>query len=79
MITLRVRETSGNLGISIKHWGEAQDSIGMHLLHLGIDFLSYDNESTRAALNSGPPGVPGVAGADSIDFLVFFVFFEGGN
>jgi hypothetical protein len=37
----------------------------MHLLHLGNDFLSYDNESTRAALNSGAPGVPGVAGADT--------------
>lgn len=60
-----MRETSGNLGISVKHWGDAHESNGMHLLHLGIDFLSYDNESTRAALNRGAPGVPGVAGVET--------------
>lgn len=51
----------------MRHAGDAaaaQESRGRHLLHLGIDFRSYDSESTRSDENSGAPGVPGVAGAD---------------
>lgn len=66
--TFRLREMSG-AGKSVKQVGdgaqEAAATAGRHL-HRGIDFRSYDSESTRSPVNNGPPGVPGVAGADAV-------------
>lgn len=63
--TFLVRETSG-LGKSMRHVGDdTNDSTEKHLLQRGMDFRSYDSESTRIDENSGAPGVPGVAGADT--------------
>lgn len=72
--TLRVSETSGLEKWSASpHTGDAAPvhaSIGRHLLHLGIDFRSYDSESTRSPENSGAPGVPGVPGVAGADAAV---------
>ena len=59
--TLRVRDTPGvGTERSVK---QVSPFVGKHL-HLGIEFLSYDTESTCSDVNSGA-GVPGVAGADA--------------
>lgn len=64
-----MREISG-AGKSVRQVADGWAHMGSHPrgkhVPRGIDFRSYDSESTLTDENNGPPGVPGVAGADAV-------------